>query len=456
MGSRGAEKAVLGGRGNRMTVETDQDFEIIMPNLPTGRVVLNTVFLHGDIRVRPFKVEDFRDALEKERLLSDVVALGAYQINHVWAVTMNSPEATKRLAQLKELQVKGRRCLVIDPQEQQVRLRLHWLLHGVADDDVRTALAAFGKVTEVTRERWRVQGVNEKNSTTRTALIKLNSGVKVDDLPHQIRVAGELALVVAPGRPMQCLRCKGAGHVRRECKVPQCSQCRRFGHVAAECVRSYAVVAGSKETEDAMEHIMDVTEAEDAAKGSGEGVASGSNCTAATVAGQVRPVETAARLDESTDDLARDASSQFSEKATPSAKQGGVSWDACLDFGLDSAAVDATGVPECAVRASGPAPERAGGVACNASSVGGSECSARDATGVSTSGGSSAAIKRPLEEPASQGDKKGTSNAEGPPAKTPAGRRTSLRPRPGGSTEKRVVENPPTGDNGPPGGPGGV
>ncbi|KAH6942548.1 hypothetical protein HPB50_007849 [Hyalomma asiaticum] len=35
---------------------------------------------------------------------------------------MNSPEATKRLAQLKELQVKGRRCLVIDPQEQQSRV----------------------------------------------------------------------------------------------------------------------------------------------------------------------------------------------------------------------------------------------------------------------------------------------------------------------------------------------
>ncbi|KAH6932727.1 hypothetical protein HPB50_009048 [Hyalomma asiaticum] len=57
-------------------------------------------------------------------------------------------EATKRLTVLKELLVKGRRCLVIDPQEQQVKIRPHWLLHGVADEDVRTALAAFGKVTE--------------------------------------------------------------------------------------------------------------------------------------------------------------------------------------------------------------------------------------------------------------------------------------------------------------------
>ncbi|KAH6927405.1 hypothetical protein HPB50_003267 [Hyalomma asiaticum] len=174
------------------------------------------------------------DALEKERLLSDVVAFRVYQINHVWAVTMKGPEAARRLAQLRELQVKGRRCLVIDPPEQQVRLRLHWLLQAVADDDVRTVLAVFGKVTDVIRERCRVQGVNEKNSTTWTTLIKLNSGVKVENLPHQIRVAGGLALVVAPGRPMECLRRKGSGHVRREFKVPQSSQCRRFGHVEPE------------------------------------------------------------------------------------------------------------------------------------------------------------------------------------------------------------------------------
>ncbi|KAH6920764.1 hypothetical protein HPB50_028250 [Hyalomma asiaticum] len=37
-------------------------------------------------------------------------------------------------------------------ENQQVRLCLHWLLHGVADEDVSTALAAFGKVVQVTRE----------------------------------------------------------------------------------------------------------------------------------------------------------------------------------------------------------------------------------------------------------------------------------------------------------------
>ncbi|KAH6928268.1 hypothetical protein HPB50_013764 [Hyalomma asiaticum] len=82
MGSRGEEKALLGGCGSRMTVEGDQDFGIVMPNLPTGHV-LNTVFLRGGIQVRPFKVEEFRDVLEKERLLHGVGALGAYLINRL-------------------------------------------------------------------------------------------------------------------------------------------------------------------------------------------------------------------------------------------------------------------------------------------------------------------------------------------------------------------------------------
>ncbi|KAH6936068.1 hypothetical protein HPB50_013055 [Hyalomma asiaticum] len=61
---------------------------------------------------------------------------------------MCNEDSTKRMLEVKELKVKGRRCIIVDPQDQQVRLRLHWLLHGVADEDVSTALAAFGKVVQ--------------------------------------------------------------------------------------------------------------------------------------------------------------------------------------------------------------------------------------------------------------------------------------------------------------------
>lgn len=288
MCSDGAAIAAQAGRGNRIQA-ADEDYQIILPQLPTGRIAVNTIFFHGDVKARPYRVEDFRDMLARTGMLSDVVALGAYQINHVWAVTFNSVEATKKMLALGEQEVKGHRCLVIDPQNQQVRLKLHWLLHGVEDEDVRTAFAAFGKVTEVTKERWRVQGVHDKGSTTRTVMLKLKTGVKVDDLPHQIRVAGELALVVAPGRPMQCLRCRATGHVRRECKAPRCSRCRRFGHTDMQCVRTYADVAGPVDGEFASEHVMDATEAEEAASGTGDQVNAGGTSGAPLQSGESVP-----------------------------------------------------------------------------------------------------------------------------------------------------------------------
>lgn len=85
-------------------------------------------------------------------------------------------------------------------RSEQVRLKLHWHLHGVAD--IRAALAPYGKVAKVNREWWPDQGVADKGSTTRTVLLKLKSGLKMEDLPHQIKVVGELALMVVPGWPM--------------------------------------------------------------------------------------------------------------------------------------------------------------------------------------------------------------------------------------------------------------
>ncbi|KAM7284813.1 uncharacterized protein ISCGN_001907 [Ixodes scapularis] len=79
---------------------------------------------------------------------------------------------------------------------------------------------------------------------TRTAVIRLKPGVSLDDLPHQLKIAGGLELVVAPGREPLCLRCQRTGHIRRECRVPKCESCERFGHDADHRVRTYAAATG--------------------------------------------------------------------------------------------------------------------------------------------------------------------------------------------------------------------
>ncbi|XP_049524049.1 uncharacterized protein LOC125945801 [Dermacentor silvarum] len=263
MCSQVAVVAATNSRGNRMDGTDAEGYQVILPTLPSGRSVLNTLFLHADVRARPYRVEHFRDTLARLELLPDVIALGAYQMSHVWAVTFKSREGMKKALACGEMEVKGLRCLVIDPANQDVRLKLHWLLFNAADADVRVALAPYGNVTDVTKEKWRVQGIQDKGSTTRVVRLKLHNGIKVDDLPHQLRVAGDMALLVAPGRAPLCLRCHSKGHIRRECRVPRCTHCRRFGHEESECVKTYASVAGPVGGDDTAELVMDEADAEE-------------------------------------------------------------------------------------------------------------------------------------------------------------------------------------------------
>ncbi|KAH6939991.1 hypothetical protein HPB50_023871 [Hyalomma asiaticum] len=234
--------------GNRNT--EDSEYQFILPELPKGKLVNNAVFLHGDVIARPCKIERFSGYADADGPAAR-------------CMTFNDAAPTKRLLALKELKVKGRRCAVVDPQDQQVKLRLRWLLHGVSDEDVRAACAAFRKVVEVSHERWRVPGMAHKCSTTGTVLLKC--GLKVEDLPQQIHVDGELALMVVPGRPMHSLRCQGMGHVGHECRLPRCSRCRRFRHVETDCVRTYGSTTGPAHSEVVADYAMDVAETEGAA-----------------------------------------------------------------------------------------------------------------------------------------------------------------------------------------------
>ncbi|KAG0439684.1 hypothetical protein HPB47_016562 [Ixodes persulcatus] len=242
--SAGAAIAAQSGRSDRND-SASSEYQIILPPLPTGPTVLNTVFLHADVRGRPYRVEDFRDTLSRLALLPEVLTLGAYQMNHVWAVTFRSPEGKRKIITAGDLVVKGRRCVVVDPANRDVRVKIHWLLHYVPDDEVRVALAPYGQVIDVGTEKWRVEGIMGCGSMTRTAVIRLKPGIGLEDLPHQLRIAGGPAHVVAPGRPPLCLPCQQTGHIRRDCRVPKCATCHRFGHDPDHCIKTYATATCS-------------------------------------------------------------------------------------------------------------------------------------------------------------------------------------------------------------------
>ncbi|KAM7315508.1 uncharacterized protein ISCGN_005291 [Ixodes scapularis] len=393
MSSVGAGSAAA-GRGNRNMASAEQDYQVILPTLPTGTTILNTAFLHADVTMRPYRLEHFRDVLVGLALLPEVLALGAYQYNHVWAVTFKSVEGKKKLLAAGDFTVKEGRCVVVDPSNQDTRLKLHWLLHHVPDDEVRVALAPYGKVTEVARDVWRAQGCAGMLSTTRSVSIRLKAGLTVDSLPHQLRVAGDLALVVVPGRAPLCLRCRGKGHIRRECRVTRCALCRRFGHEDSQCIRTYASVTGPVGNEDTSELLMDVVESQEAAGGEG-----GEPPTEATPTG----LSAGDRADSGNDGERRRHPEALPVDGTPASK----------------------GVTETAVSAVAATPSEES----EAMSVG--------------EAGSSGAVPKRARKDVDEGLIVSAVLPEEPPRKATPVRRASLKPKPNIPPERRPPATPP-------------
>lgn len=272
MSSVGAVSTAADSRGDK-DERCNEPYRIVMPPIPTGEYLLNSVFLHADIGARPYRIEDFQAGLENAGVLKEIAACGSFQMNHVWLVTLKSAAAKEKLAAAKAFEVKGRRCVIIDPDRAEVRLKLHWIPFYMPDDCVKKALEPYGKVEEVSRETWHVGGFEGVQSTTRTVRLTLKENVTVERLPHQLRLSGCSALVLAPGRAPLCLRCRKTGHIRKECRVPRCEGCRRYGHTRSECAKTYADAAHAahaKVDDDLAEHIMDQDEAEAAAGETGK------------------------------------------------------------------------------------------------------------------------------------------------------------------------------------------
>ncbi|KAM7289601.1 hypothetical protein ISCGN_029730 [Ixodes scapularis] len=287
---------VVGNNSMQAEVEHNFTFDLPwpLPTLPTGEAAKLSVVLHADFEGRPYRLEDFRDPFKQVGVLSDVAGLGAYQMSHVWLLKLRTPEAKPKLLQAGSLQVKGKTCLSVDPNRRELRVKLHWVSFDAPVDSIRRAFEPFGEVKEVSREKWKVDGFVDVDSTTVVIRLALKEGVALESLPHQLRVSGGNVLVVVPGRAPICLRCRRTGHIPRDCRAPRCTECRAFGHEARDCVKTYARAASSKVTEESTELLMDEDEAEQAASpatstasvaAAPEGVAEPSDVNAAPVAG---------------------------------------------------------------------------------------------------------------------------------------------------------------------------
>ena len=231
-----------------------------------------------------------------------------------------------------------------------------------------------------------------KAQLPRSVTLKLHVGVTVDDLRHQLRVAEDMALVVIPGRAPLCLRCRGIGHIRRDCRVPRCGVCRRYGHDDSQCVRSYASITGPSRTDEVSEHLMDAADAEEASR-------------------EDDIVETPVTPLQLSSGAAQEGTSEGDKaRVAPGTKAGNTA-------GEDDA--------KAASKSSAPAREVGPG-----------------ATDVEMTAAGGIASKRAREASDSTGNA-GTSGTGEPPTKTATGRRPTLRPRPNLPPDRVETPTPP-------------
>ncbi|XP_075740943.1 uncharacterized protein LOC142788235 [Rhipicephalus microplus] len=189
-------------------------------------------------------------------------------MSHVWMVTCASSMAEQKLVTCGELCVKGLKCMVLDPETKNIRLRLLWLPPHLESRRVEEAFQAYAVVKSIEREAWRCAGMEQWMTTNRDVALELKDTITVSSIPHFISIYGHQCLVLIPGRPPLCLRCKRVGHVRRQCKTPRCLPCQRFGHLSGACVSTYAnkLCSGQGTEEQHLDHLMDVTEVVDATR----------------------------------------------------------------------------------------------------------------------------------------------------------------------------------------------
>lgn len=77
--------------------DDSEDYRVVLPPLLRGISVLKSCFLHCDVNGKPYRVEDFREALACAGVLKDLACLGSSQTNHVLLTALKTTLAKRKL-----------------------------------------------------------------------------------------------------------------------------------------------------------------------------------------------------------------------------------------------------------------------------------------------------------------------------------------------------------------------
>lgn len=123
-GSSIADAAVSSGHGycDNISSRYVSDNRFLLPLLLRGVAVLNLVVLYSDDTARSYRVADFKEPLERALVLKDLEALGTFQMNDLWVLTLKSLAAKYKQLETGEILVKGKRCVILDSNCSEIRI----------------------------------------------------------------------------------------------------------------------------------------------------------------------------------------------------------------------------------------------------------------------------------------------------------------------------------------------
>ncbi|KAG0422633.1 hypothetical protein HPB47_001556 [Ixodes persulcatus] len=101
-------------------------------------------------------------------------------MSHVWMAVFANGAAKVKIKAFEELIVKQKRCLIIDPCKEEIKLKLLWLPIPLPDSEIKKVLEPFGTVKDIKRERWRFSDLEETETLTRVVTLVLKEHLTVD------------------------------------------------------------------------------------------------------------------------------------------------------------------------------------------------------------------------------------------------------------------------------------